>query len=798
MSSPTETQSERTTKVVVATSVMLSFISFWRAAAIVLNDLGSSAFYVGGIAEQAVGQAAPWFILGVMLFSYAVRAIYIESCAMFTRGGVYRVVKEAMGGTLAKLSVSALMFDYVLTGPISGVSAGQYIVGLVAQTVTYFGNPWQPSKDTINHLAAVIAVLITLYFWWRNTQGIHESSDDALKIMYVTTAMVVLLIVWSGTSILLKPESKRLPPSPLPQNLSFNHDAVGWLPDIAPQALHPLPVHTPPSDSSATDTAAEPRYGLPGNAGALLGLIGILIAFGHSFLAMSGEESLAQVNRELEYPKHRNLMRAGLVIFIYSLLFTSLVSFFAYALIPDSLRPQYFDNLISGIAMNLVGPLPLKLLFQVFIVVVGFLMLAGALNTAIIGSNGVLNRVSEDGVLPDWLREPHKRYGTTYRMINLIVLLQLLTIIGSRGNVYVLGEAYAFGVIWSFAFKGLAVLVLRFKDKSPREWKVPLNLPLKHTEIPLGLGVVATLLFSVAAINLITKQVATISGIAFTLVFFLIFTVSERVNERRRGAKAHVEVDQFRVQLQQVVSHQSVAVRPGNTLCLVRDYHTLHHVSKALELTHTGKTDLVVMTVHPLRGPDTGYKDLAEDRVFTEYEQLLFSRVVALAEKAGKHVELLVVPSSDIFQAVAQTAAQLHSSMIMAGASSVVTPEEQARRLGQAWERLTQKPKHQVGFRVIKLNGRMRDFCLGAHAPQMSEEDVNLIHELWLKMTGEPGWEHLHHKDIVSIALALLKQDRKSGEQEALLERIRRDLLQQQTSESAVQVKHPERRGERS
>ena len=60
-----------------------------------------------------------------MIFSYAVRALYIESSAMFVRGGVYRVVKEAMGGTLAKLSVSALLFDYILTGPISGVSAGQ-------------------------------------------------------------------------------------------------------------------------------------------------------------------------------------------------------------------------------------------------------------------------------------------------------------------------------------------------------------------------------------------------------------------------------------------------------------------------------------------------------------------------------------------------------------------------------------------------------------------------------------------------------------------------------------------------
>ena len=184
---------KRARRVIVVTSVMLSFISFWRAAAIVLNDLGSSAYYAGGIAEQAVGRAAPWFIFGVMLFSYAVRAVYIESCGMFTRGGVYRVVKEAMGGTLAKLSVSALMFDYILTGPISGVSAGQYIVGLVAKTAPRFGYAWAPSIAKINLLAASLAVFVTLYFWWRNTKGIHESSDDALRIMYVTTVMVVLL-----------------------------------------------------------------------------------------------------------------------------------------------------------------------------------------------------------------------------------------------------------------------------------------------------------------------------------------------------------------------------------------------------------------------------------------------------------------------------------------------------------------------------------------------------------------------------------------------------------------------------
>jgi amino acid transporter len=180
-------------RVVVATTVLLSFISFWRAAAIVLADLGSTAFYVGGIVEQAVGKSAPWFILGVMLFSYAVRALYIESSAMFVRGGVYRVVKEAMGGTLAKLSVSALLFDYILTGPISGVSAGSYIAGLINDILTRAGSQARiPTEAT----AAFIAVGITIYFWWRNTRGIHESSDDAMTIMKIATVMVVLLIAW--------------------------------------------------------------------------------------------------------------------------------------------------------------------------------------------------------------------------------------------------------------------------------------------------------------------------------------------------------------------------------------------------------------------------------------------------------------------------------------------------------------------------------------------------------------------------------------------------------------------------
>ena len=169
----------------VASTVALSFISFWRGAAIVLSDLASSAFYVGGIAEGVIGRSAPWFVLGVMLFSFAVRSVYMESCSMYVRGGVYVVVRDAMGPILARISVSALIFDYILTGPISAVSAGQYLGRLINELSEKInsGTPVSP-----NQFAAFFGIGVILYFWWNNIKGIHESSGKALHIMQITTA----------------------------------------------------------------------------------------------------------------------------------------------------------------------------------------------------------------------------------------------------------------------------------------------------------------------------------------------------------------------------------------------------------------------------------------------------------------------------------------------------------------------------------------------------------------------------------------------------------------------------------
>ncbi|MFL6214367.1 MAG: APC family permease [Blastocatellia bacterium] len=760
-------------RVVVATTVMLSFISFWRAAAIVLNDLGSSAFYVGGISEQFIGKAAPWFVLGVMLFSYAVRALYIESSTMFTRGGVYRVVKEAMGGTMAKISVSALIFDFILTGPISGVSAGQYIVGLFAQTLTYFGHPWQPSDELTNLLAAGIACLATIYFWRRNIKGIHESSDDALRIMYITTVMVVLMIGWSIITLIER--GGQMPPLPSADNLSFAgapEHALGW--------LQPLRWFVPDGD----------RFHIAANAPTLIGLLGILVAFGHSVLAMSGEETLAQVNRELEHPKLKNLKRAGWVIFIYSLLFTSLVSFFAVAIIPDEVRGQYLNNLISGLAINFVGPGYLKLIFQAFVVVVGFLMLSGAVNTAIIGSNGVLNRVSEDGVLTDWFRAPHKKYGTTYRIVNLIAILQLVTILGSRGNVFVLGEAYAFGVIWSFTFNAVSTLVLRFKRPEAREWKVPLNPKLGKIETPMGLILIALILLSIALTNLLTKQIATQAGIAFTVGFFILFTISERRNRRKQDLTL-AKLDRFQLQHSEFISQETVGVRPGNVLVAARDYNTLAHLEYALDHTNTEQQDIVVMTVRLMTG-DSSERSSVDENLFAEYEQRLFTRVVALAEKHGKPVDLLIVSATNVFDAVAQTAVRLDSAQIIAGLSAKMTAQDQSRELGRAWERLVEKPRRQVEFSVAGPGHQEHTVYLGAHAPGLTDEDLSLIHEIWLQVSQVPARQRVHHRDVVRVALERLKRDLK-GRADVMLDFYKQERKGDHLPDASSVQREPER-----
>ncbi|MGA8011070.1 MAG: APC family permease [Candidatus Acidiferrales bacterium] len=727
-------------KVLVATTAMLAFISYWRAAAIVLNDLASSAYYAGGEAEQFIGKSAPWFILATMLLSYAVSQLYVESCSMFVRGGVYRVVKEAMGGALAKFSVSALMFDYILTGPISGVSAGQYLAGLLNELLAYAHLHFAFAP---NATAEMLAVAATLYFWWQNIKGLSESSEKALWIMQLTTVMVVALIVWCGYTLLMR--GGHLPPAPTPRNIVMGEHALGWL------AHSRIPQ--------------------------MFTLVAVFIGLGHSVLAMSGAESLAQVYREIEHPKLPNLKKAALVIFIYSMVFTSLVSFFAVMIIPDNTRPKFFENLIGGLAMSLTGPFVARLAFHIFVVVVGTLILSGAVNTAIVGSNGVLNRVSEDGVLSDWFRQPHPRFGTSHRIINMVVALQIVMILLSRGDVTFLANLYAFGVIWSFVLNGTAVLVLRYTQPEKREFKVPLNFHIGKTEIPVGVALITLVLLSIAVVNLFTKPAATISGVAFSAVLFAVFEISEKriqQAQRKRG-EGRVELDQFNLAQAGDLSLANVGVKPGNILVPVSTQYALYPLAAALRRAKRREAEIVVLHVRILRRAATGEYDLSPEQLFSTIEQLLFTKVLSLAEKEGKPVRLAVAAANDLWEGILRTADNLQSGTVVVGGSSKMGITEQARDIGIAWERMGE-PRPRVTLEILTASGQEQIFYLGPHAPRLTPKEIDLLHRVWLELSDPLPGEEIHHHDIIHFALAEVEREIAEGQSAAVFERLREHL----------------------
>jgi amino acid transporter/nucleotide-binding universal stress UspA family protein len=696
---------------------MFTFISSWRVAAVVLCDLAGSAYYVGAIAEQSIGKSAPWFILAVLFFSYAVRSVYIESSALFVRGGVYRVVKEAMGSFLAKLSVSALMFDYVLTGPISGVSAGQYFIGLCIETVTHFTRVdiSPPVRDAIKSWGSVgIATLITLYFLRQNLFGIHDSSDKALKIMIATTAMAAILLAWCSLTLALKGPANSIPLQPT----------------FEPK---PDPTGGPPQDPLgflSNTGLGEQLRALSSTSWSgwmnMVGLVGLALAFGHSILAMSGEETLAQVYREVEAPKLPNFKKAAFIIFIYSLLLTGSISFFAVLLIPDEVRMRDFsDDLIGGLAMFVVGPAPARLLLHAFVVVVGFLILAGSVNTAMIGSNGVLNRVAEDGVLPDWFLRPHPRYGTTYRVLYLIAGLQLATILISRGNVLTLGEAYAFGVVWSFVFKALAMCVLRFTEPGPRPFKVPFNIRLGKYELPIGLSLIFLVLLASAVMNLLTKETATLWGLGFTAGFLTLFVVSERVNLRNHHELTHTHLEQFNERTEAALQPEMLNLtRPFRRLVVVRTPLWLPLLERALADTDCKTTDLVVLVPKVTVPNEEGVLQGSEPTSppVTRHEQELLTAVVDRAERAGKETHPVIVPTNNPLYAMLTAARDLKVQEVMLIASRIYTADRVQRRIASAWEALHDGKPTPL---TVRLVGHYRDIRLelngGAPIPRSGD-----------------------------------------------------------------------------
>jgi hypothetical protein len=315
------------------------------------------------------------------------------------------------------------------------------------------------------------------------------------------------------------------------------------------------------------------------------------------------------------------------------------------------------------------------------------------------------------------------------------------------------------------------MLVLRYRYKGERNWKVPPNLHLFGVEIPIGLASVGMVLLATAIVNLFTKSVATVSGLIFSIVFFAIFTFSEKVNRRKHAHDAAHMKEQFQLQEAESVQRETVGIRAGNVLVPIRDYNTLSHLKWVLQHTDTKEQDVVVMSARISQFGTAAY-GLSTEQVFSDYEQTLFTRAVSVAESFGKKISLLVVPARDPWSAIAQTAQNLESSSVVAGVSSKMTTAEQAFNLGSAWEAIVE-PKRQFLLQIVQPDGALDTFRIGPHTPAMKDEDVVLLHRLWLNITREPGLENIHHHDILTEALTRFASEYSSHDHEEIVHELR-------------------------
>ena len=636
---------KKVNRIFVLSTAVLSFISFWRAAAIVITDFGSSAYYAGGIAAKYYGPAFPYFILMVMLLAGLLLMTYIESASLFTRGGVYVVVKNAFGRPFAKLGVSSLILDYLLTGPISAVSAGLYLAYLLELLL-----PYSISTNFSNRILAIIFSLIVIfYFWYENIKGVKESSSKNVKIVLFTSFVGFLLIIFSLYTLFKK--GVKLPPF----EMHFTETSLGWLKDI--DFIKPI------------------------------GIIGIIIAFSHSILALSGLETLAQVFREIEDPKIKNLKKSVFIIFLFGIFFTGFLTFLSSLIIPhDKIISEYSENLLSGLCMELSIPYGFRIIMKILVVISALLMLVGAVNTSMVGANGILNRVSEDGILPDKIRKLHPKYGTTYIIITIVAIMQAVVVILSGGNIFILGEAYAFGVLWSLTLDLLSLIALRIKKFGEREWKFPINIEIGKYEIPLGLIFLFIIVFTLAFTNLFTKKIATISGISFSVLLYVIFTYFERkhnedlfdihnMDEEIDDEKVNITTENELNKIFEKLTKQNKVLVP------VRNPENLSHLKYVLENFNDDETDIVVIYVKVEKGYEIAFN---YDKLTTE-EKELFKNVILMAEKYGKTINPVIIFSNDPSYVIINTAISGGFNRICMGVSGTLGAEAQLENIAIEW-----------------------------------------------------------------------------------------------------------------
>jgi magnesium transporter len=726
----------RQVRVVVAATALLSFISVWRAAALAIAELGVAVFFLNGLERSAMGDSAAWFVLAACLIGAFVRAIDAESWGFLIPGGLVGRAERAFGPRAVSVSAAAVLTERWLLVALACVVVGRYAVSPALDVVGI----WQPARRlTADELVALLAAFVIGLLWIRARLGFDLAPNAIARGVWIGVAILGVMTAWAV--------------------------ATTAAADGAFSKIFTLP----PPPGSATDWS-------------FLGLIvPVLIGLGLALPAIGGGDSLGRAAHEFPPPRMQALRRTGLLVALFSLATCALPAFLFTWIVPprsDQLAP---DAALTDLARRLAGPPWATDLLAASLIGAAFLLMVPAAHAALEDAELLLRRLSASRILPEAFGRRHSRFGTATRAIDLSAAATVLIIVVSGGQIAWLAMAYSIGVAATLLLKIATLLRLRATHGQTVPLKAPMNPHIGGREIPIGVLGTGFVVALSAGVVLATGNVPALAAAGLVGGLALVFTAGRR--RAAAGADAD-QADRFELLPTTDVALDQVHVRPGNVLVPVRNPHALGHVSSALAAA--GDRDVVVMTARML-GTDVD-EDAASSPETTPAERELFAHVIALSERHNHPVRLLVVPARNVFDAVVATVVRLGSSEVYVGESISLSADDQARLLGDAWERADTPEDLKVRLVIQHHSGRRDAYHLGAHPPSLKPGDLDLIHRLWLDATKAIG-PHVHHHDVVRAALTQMAEKLTGPEREDALATIRQAARPADELATAVRAK---------
>lgn len=682
-------------------------MSVRKAAALAVAELGIGVFFVSGVARATIGDSAPWFVLGACALAALVRAIDIESWAVFIPGGLVGRAEQAFGPRAATLATAAVLTERLLLAALACVVIGQYGIGVGAIRIA----EWRVTdRLTIQELATLGASFVIGLLWLRARLGLDIASLLLARSVWVAIGVLVLVIGGGIGSVV----------------------GLGTVPDWILEVPAPASANTP----------------------SILGIVWWWFAAGAIVLpVLGGGEVLARTAHEFPPPRVLALRRTGRFAVAFTFAATALSAVAFVTLVPARETAMWMNAPLAGIATHLAITGWASVLVTILIVLAAILFLAPAAHAALEDAEQLLLRLSARG-FPEGLG----------RAVDVAAAATVLIILGSGGEIPWLSRAYGAAIAVTLLIKIASLMRLRRTRPQPRPFTTPLTLRLAGRELPLGMLIVASVvticvLAAIAAGDI--PSMATMALIGGTAAALAI-----AVQPAEAPAPADAAGDELLLPAD--VSVGDIDVRPGSVLVAVRHPHVLGHLVSALHAAPD--RDVVVMTVR-LLGIDTDEEGYGESGA-TRDERRLFAEVVGVAERLGHPVKLLIVPAHNIFDALVTTVLRLRSSDVHVGESATLSSAEQARFVGEAWERAEKTETLDLRLVIHHGSGREDAIHIGAHPPSLTAGDLELIHRVWLDAVKAVG-PHVHHHDVVRAALTQMEHQLTGPERDDALAVIR-------------------------